>query len=212
MCLTAYVRPCCSTHCLHASADTHWPWCKRVPPGQKQPSVGVSIHADWLPLATHQSLGNVCRVLQSSMHPVRHASYSMELGHCNATTNRPGKSLVLFNLGVSWTTCTKNQLTAEVGAPPVNAHTPLPTDAGIGRNKLAHVWLLARLLLTLGKKHLDRNVRVAGFEHLRTQGLASHCCPSHTDSTLHWYACCAIFIVSPVWDKPRLVFSCAAIT
>lgn len=209
--LTSYVRPCSSTHCLHAPGETQFPWCKRVPRGQKQPSVGVSIHADWLPLATNQSLGNVCMLLQSTMHPLRHASYSIELGHCNAIISRSDKSLFLFSLGVCPNACAKNWLTAEVGAPPGNAYTPLPTQAGVGRNKLTHVWLLARLLLTLSKEHLHRNLRVARFEHLRKQGLTSHCCPGHTYCALCRYTFCTVFI-SPVWDEPRPVCGCAAIT
>lgn len=62
--------------------------------------MGVSIHADWLPLATNQSPGNACLLLQSSTQPVRQASYSMEAGHCNATANRGSKSSVLVSLGV----------------------------------------------------------------------------------------------------------------
>lgn len=81
---TVYVRPRWSTHCWHDSGDRHRPWCKTVPPVQKQPSVGVSIQDDSLPLATDQSPGNVCMLTQSSTQPVRHASYSMEPGHCIA--------------------------------------------------------------------------------------------------------------------------------
>lgn len=150
--------------------------------------MGVSIHADWLPLATNQSPGNVCLVLQSSMHPVRHASYSMETGHCNATSNRVGQSSVLSSLGGYRKTRTNIRLTAEVGVPPVNAYTSLPTEAGVGRNQLTHICLLTRLLLTLGKEHLDRYVCVAWFENLRAKGLTSHGCPSSTHCPLCRYA------------------------
>lgn len=83
-CPTVYVCPCWSMHCWQDSGDKHRPWCKTVPPVQKHPSVGMSIQDDSFPLATDQSPGNVCMLTQSSTQPVRHASYSMEVGHCIA--------------------------------------------------------------------------------------------------------------------------------
>ena len=73
MCLTVYVRPPWSTHWLQASGDTHCPWCRTIPPVQKQPSVGVSMQDDVLPLATDQSPRSDCMLSHVCTQPVRHA-------------------------------------------------------------------------------------------------------------------------------------------
>lgn len=91
-CLTAYVCPWWSTHCLQDSGETHFPWCKTVPPVQKQPSVGVAIHDDSLCRVVDQSPGNACILPQSSTHPVQHASYSIAFGQCSAAQQNRRRS------------------------------------------------------------------------------------------------------------------------
>lgn len=149
--LTLYVFPWWSTHCLHASGDTHCPWCKTVPPVQKQPSVGVSIQDDLLPLATNQSPGNVCMLPQSSTHPVRHASYSMEPGHCNAIVKSRKKFRFRFRLGVemqplqqvNWNlyTSAHQKLTYGRGGGSSSPHTLFSVCRGVRRQKWARTHL-----------------------------------------------------------------------